>query len=265
MMKIKNLFIALLAAVAMTGCKAPELGYFQDLESGHVQQMSAAQVIKIEPGDKLSILVSSKNPELSYLYNLNIVGHYRSSSSEATLQTSQIASYTVDDAGDIDFPILGKLHIAGMSRSEVSEYVKKRLLDGQYLRDATVTVNFLDLYFEVMGEVNRPGRFPIDHDRITLVDALSRGGDMTIFGKRDNVLVLREEGDKQITYRVDMRNAQSLYQSPAYYIKQNDIVYVEPNSMRANQSTVNGNTVRSTSFWFSLTSLVSSLCVLIFR
>lgn len=265
MKKIKKLWMSAAMALLLGSCSTPKLGYFQDLENGHVQQLSAASAIKVEPGDKLSILVSCKNPELAYLYNLNIVGHYRTSSSEASLSTNQIASYTVDDNGDIDFPIMGKLHIAGMSRSEVSEYIKNLLINGQHLKDATVTVNFLDLYFEVMGEVNKPGRFSIDHDRITLIDALSRGGDLTIYGKRDNVLVLREENGKQYTYRIDLRNAQELYNSPAYYIKQNDIVYVEPNNTKANMSTVNGNTWRTPTFWMSVTSLVTSLCVIIFR
>lgn len=268
MKKIKKLWMSAAMALLLGGCSAPQLGYFQDLENGHVQQLSGASAIKVEPGDKLSILVSCKNPELAYLYNLNIVGRYRpstTSESSSQLTTSQIASYTVDDNGDIDFPILGKMHIAGMTRSQVSDYVKDRLLTGNHLKDATVTVNFQDMFFEVMGEVNHPGRFAIDHDRVTLIDALSRSGDMTIYGKRDNVLVIREEDNKQYTYRIDLRNAQELYKSPAYYIKQNDIVYVEPNSTKANMSTVNGNTWRTPTFWMSVTSLITSLCVIIFR
>lgn len=265
MMKIKNLLAALSAALLLSACSAPKLGYFQDLQSGQVQQLGKMPSIKIEPGDKLSILVGSKNPELAYLFNLNIIGHYRSSSADASLQTNQIATYTVDENGDIDFPVIGKMHIAGMSRSEVSNYIKTRLINGDYLKDATVTVNFLDLYFEVMGEVLRPGRFQIDHDRITLIDALSRSGDLTIYGKRDNVLVIREENGAQVTYRVDLRNAQQLYSSPAYYIKQNDIVYVEPNTTRANQSTVAGNTWVTPTFWLSVASFLTTICVLIFK
>ena len=265
MMKIKNLLMALSAALLLSACSAPKLGYFQDLQSGQVQQLGKLPSIKIEPGDKLSILVGSKNPELAYLYNLNIIGHYRTSSADASLQTNQIATYTVDENGDIDFPVIGQMHLAGMSRSEVANYIKARLINGDYLKDATVTVNFLDLYFEVMGEVLRPGRFQIDHDRITLIDALSRSGDLTIYGKRDNVLVIREENGAQVTYRVDLPNAQQLYSSPAYYIKQNDIVYVEPNTTRANQSTVAGNTWVTPTFWLSVASFLTTICVLIFK
>lgn len=265
MKKIRNLLMVLAAGLLLGACSTPQLGYFQDLESGQVFQMQNVPAIKIEPGDKLSIFVNSKNPELAYLFNLNIVGRYNSSSSNETLRTNQISSYTVDENGDIDFPILGKMHIAGMNRAEVSDFVKQRLIEGQHLKDATVTVNFLDLYFEVMGEVSHPGRFQIDHDHITLIDALSRSGDLTIYGKRDNVLLIRDEGGQQKIFRVDLRNAKELYSSPAYYIKQNDIVYVEPNSTKANQSTVNGNTLRTPTFWMSVTSLISSLCVIIFK
>jgi polysaccharide export outer membrane protein len=100
---------------------------------------------------------------------------------------------------------------------------------------------------------------------VTLIDALSRAGDLTIYGKRDNVLVMREENGKQVSYRVDLTNAKSLYESPVYYLQQNDLVYVTPNDVKVRQSTVNGNTFRSTSFWISLASLLTSVAVLIFK
>jgi polysaccharide export outer membrane protein len=264
-MKIKKLIVLTLTAFLLSACSAPKLGYFQDVSSGQINQLSAPQFIKIQPGDKLSILVSSKNPELAYLYNLPIVGHYSSSRSDASMNSSQIASYAVDESGNIDFPILGPIHIAGMTRSEVGAYVKTALISKSLIKDPTVTVDFLDLYISVLGEVKDPGRFIIDHDKITVLDAISRAGDLTIYGRRDNVLVLREENGTQTSYRLDLTNSKSIYDSPVFYLKQNDMIYVEPNDVKSRESTVNGNNVRSTSFWISLASLMTSIALLIFK
>ena len=264
-MKIKKLIVAAAALLIMSGCTTEKVGYFQDVQSGEVIQMQPARVVKAQPGDKLSILVSSKNPQLAYLYNLPIVGHYETSTSSATLGNSRIASYKVDENGDIQFPILGKLHIADMTRAEIAETIRTQLVTQDLLKDATVTVDFLDLYFSVMGEVKTPGRFLIDHDKTTLLDALSRAGDLTIYGKRDNVLVMREENGKQMSYRSDLSNAASLYNSPAFYLKQEDIVYVEPNERRAREATPLGNSLANPSLWVSVASFTMSLAVLIFK
>ena len=249
----------------MSSCDAPKLGYFQDVQSGQVQQLSAPKLVTVEPGDKLSILVGSKDPGLAYLFNLQIVGRYKTSQSDANLSTTQVASYTVDETGCIDFPVLGKLNISGKTRSEVASYIKHELISRQMLKDPIVTVDFLDLFFSVMGEVNAPGRFLMDHDKTTLIDALSRAGDLTINGKRDNVLIMREEDGKQMAYRVDLTNIQSLYSSPVYYLKQGDMIYVEPNEKKAREATAAGNAFLQPTLWISLASLLTSVSVLIFK
>ena len=113
--------------------------------------------------------------------------------------------------------------------------------------------------------MNRPGRYNIDKDHLTILDALSQAGDLTIYGKREKVLVLRNENGKQRVYGINLCSADHLYSSPVYYLQQNDVVYVEPNDTKARQSTVNGNNVRSTSFWISLASLLTTISVLIFK
>ena len=118
-MKLRNLTIAAAAAIMLSACQTPKIGYFQNMPDGEITQLQPAQIITAQPGDKLSILVSSKNPELAYLFNLPIVGHYSASSSDVQLNTSQISSYTVDEDGNIQFPVLGALHVAGKSRSEI--------------------------------------------------------------------------------------------------------------------------------------------------
>ena len=133
------------------------------------------------------------------------------------------------------------------------------------IKDPVVTVDFLDMYFSVTGEVSKPGRFIINHDKTTLFDALSQAGDITIFGKRDNVLVLREEDGQQKAYRIDLRNSQELYTSPAFYVQQNDMIYVEPNAKRARESQASGNSWLQPSLWISLASFAVSLAVLIIK
>ena len=265
MKKIKNLLVAGIIALAVTSCEAPKLGYFQDVQSGEIEQLSVPQMVRLQPGDKLSILVSSKNPELAYLFNLPVVGHYQSSTSGRGLTTSTVSHYTVDADGTIDFPVLGRLSVMGLTRSEVSALVKNKLLLSDMIKDPVVTVDFLDMYFSVTGEVAKPGRFIINHDKTTLFDALSQAGDITIFGKRDNVLIMREENGQQKAYRIDLRHAQELYSSPAFYIQQNDMIYVEPNAKRARESQASGNSWLQPSLWISLASFAVSLAVLIIK
>lgn len=262
-MNIKNFLLAIIVAIVATSCSTPKLGYFQDLQAGTIDQIQSPSYITIQPGDRLSIIVSSKNPELAYIFNLNIVSNYQASTNK--LATNSMTSYTVTPEGNIEFPVLGTLHIAGLNKSEIASLIRSELISKNLLNDAIVTVNFIDLYFGVMGEVNHPGRFPIDQDKVTIIEALSRAGDLTIYGKRDNVLLIREENGKQMAYRINLTNANELYNSPAFYLKQGDMVYVEPNSTRINQSTVSGNSIRTPSFWFSVISVITSLSVLIFK
>ena len=171
----------------------------------------------------------------------------------------------MDSKGDVDFPVLGKLHVQDMTREEVAVYIKKELQSHDLIKDPVVTVQFMNLSVNVMGEVNRPGRYNIDKDHLTILDALSQAGDLTIYAKREKVLVLRNENGKQRVYGINLCSADHLYSSPVYYLQQNDVVYVEPNDTKARQSTVNGNNVRSTSFWISLASLLTTISVLIFK
>ena len=182
-----------------------------------------------------------------------------------TTSGSRASGYTVDKRGYIKFPVLGSLSIEGKTREEVALSIETELVKRDLLKDPIVTVDFVNLCISVLGEVNKPGRFNIDRDNLTLLDALSLAGDLTIYGKRTKIVVLREEGGKQTSYEVNLCSVKDLYASPAYYLSQNDVVYVEPNSMRARQSTVNGNNVRSTSFWMSLTSLLMSITFFIVK
>ena len=253
-------------------CSTPaRITYFQDLRPGESeQQVVAATEIKVRPGDKLSIIVNSRDPQLTQLFNLPYVtqqiGRGSTSTSSPSNATSQgVSGYTVDEEGMIDFPVLGKIEIAGKNREEIAAFIKEELLAKNLVKDPVVTVEYMNLCISVLGEVASPGRYSIDRDKVTLLDAISMAGDLTIYGKREKVLVLREENGVQRVYGVNLCSAEHLYTSPVYYLRQNDVVYVEPNNVRARQATVNGNNVRSTSFWISLASLLTTIAVLVFK
>ena len=253
--------------LALAACSTPkDVAYFQDREEGTSIEVLNQQVIRVQPSDKLSIVVNSKNPELANMFNLPYFTHRIGSvdRNASTLSASQnISCYTVDDEGNIDFPQLGKIRVTGMQRQEIGTLIKNKLIESQLVLDPIVTVEFANLFFSVLGEVSRPGRYNIDQDKISILDAISMAGDLNINGKRKNVTVFRENNGKKDIYSLDLTSAYNLYSSPAYYLQQKDIVYVEPNDNRIRQSTINGNNVRSTSFWISLTSLLTSITVLI--
>lgn len=245
-----------------------EVVYFQDLRPGESEiKLPEMQAITVQPEDKISIIVNSRDPQLTNLFNLPYVSRQLGQTSDmASSGSSQgVSGYTVDANGEIDFPVLGKIKVVGKKREEIAQYIKSELLRENLVKDPVVTVEFMNLCVAVLGEVNNPGRFAIDRDRMTVLDALSMAGDLTIYGNRSKVLVLRQEGDVQRVYGIDLTSGKHVYTSPAYYLQQNDVVYVEPNNVKARQSTVNGNNVRSTSFWISLASLLTSIGILIFN
>jgi polysaccharide export outer membrane protein len=265
-MRFRNI-IVLAITLLLGACATPKVAYLTDMEPGTEEQILHPLEIRLQPEDKISILVNSQNHLLVDLFNLPIVSQQigTASNSYANPQTRGLSGYTVDGDGNIDFPVLGLLHVEGMTRGEVTAYIKEELINNELVKDPVVTVEFMNLTVSVLGEVVRPGRFNIEKDKLTLLEAISMAGDLTIYGKRDNVSVQRDENGKSVIYRVDLTSGADLYASPVYYLQQNDVVYVEPNSMRARQSTVNGNNVRSSSFWISLTSLLTTVLVLFIK
>lgn len=261
--KILSLTLMVLAAVS---CSTPkEISYFQDLQPGVTELTITDPVeIKVRPKDKLSILINAQDQKLTNMFNLPIVSQQIGQESTGSSGNSRgVSGYTVDTDGYINFPVLGKIKVEGMTREQIAEYLTGQLKEQELIKDPVVTVEFMNLGVSVLGEVNRPGRISINRDNLTILDALSEAGDLTIFGKREKVLVLRQENGKQRVYGINLCSADQLYTSPVYYLQQNDVVYVEPNDTKSRQSTVNGNTVRSTSFWISLASLITSIAVLI--
>lgn len=245
-----------IALLMVSSCKTPSnISYFQDFYNNPDTVVNLQnKVITIKPTDKLYIGVKSKDPQISQLFNL--VG----GSNTSSYNISQDAYYyTVDSKGDIDFPVVGKIHIQGLTREQVAEKVKKSLVDASLVKDPVVTVGLNNLHYSVMGEVNKPGKFSFEDEKVTILDAISNAGDLTINGIRDDVMVLRQENGHQKIYKINLCSGKEIFNSPAYFLQQNDVVYVSPNDTKKRSSTVNGNTIQSTGFWLSVSSLAVTI------
>ena len=245
-------FLCLIAFLA--SCSAPkEVLYLQDIASIKEENIDKNYEVIIHKDDLLAILVNSKDPELALPFNMPVVTYQIGAQTTAQ---QRLLGYLVDQNGDIDFPILGKIHVEGLTRMQVTELIKQKLMSEDLIKDPIVTVQFLNFKVSVMGEVTRPGTFDISGDRITLLEALSMAGDLTIYGRRDRVAVIREkDGKRRILYH-DLRSS-DIFQSPCYYLQQNDIVYVEPNKAKTGQSRINSN--NSVGVWLSAVSVLASI------
>ena len=245
----------LFASIALlSGCgPAKDIAYIQDLPPNAVLRLQEDGELRLQPGDKLNINVHSRDEELAKIFNISV---------NNGSQTQHVDIYTVDKNGKIDMPVLGQLSVEGLTRLEVAQLVKYRLLAGSLLRDPIVTVDFPDMAYYVIGE-SGVGRHEFPSDKLNIMEALSISGDLAISGKRTNVLVLRTENGQQIAHRIDLTRADGIYAPPAYYLKQNDMIYVEPSQVKANQSTANGNSFMTPAFWMSLFTFGVSVAVLI--
>jgi polysaccharide export outer membrane protein len=230
----------------------------QDLSN--VNKHAKIPELTIQPQDMLSIVVSSKEPELSVPFNLPVVSYQ---GVKETYVQQRILGYIVDKEGNIDFPILGSLHAEGCTRNQLAQLIKEKIIAEGYIKDPIVTIQFMNFRIVVNGEVVRPGTYEIKSDHITLFEALSMAGDLTIYGRRDNVKVIRENNGERNIYEIDLRVANT-FDSPGYYLQQNDIIYVTPNRYRSNQ-TNNAGQVQQISLWVSIASFLASVGVLAFK
>ena len=251
----KIYYLVLMSLVLLTSCKTPQdITYLQDVNNNPSILTQTDGTIRFLPGDKLSIYVHSRDKQLMDLFNL-----FQSTSNISTNTNGGLYAYTVDNEGYIDFPVLGKVKAQGLTRTEVADAIKNRLVNENLCKDAVVTATFYDMNFSILGTVSGAGVKQITKDKITLMEAIAMASDLQIDGIRKNVLVMRQEGDKQVPYRVDLTSAESVYNSPVYYIRQNDIVYVEPNNKNKRNSTVMGSTAYQPAFWMSLVSFITTM------
>lgn len=220
-----------LSLVVLSACASKkDIIYFQDDAS--LTTIYEKHVPTIQTNDMLTITVSAADMKATEAFNQQSV--YITQSNNPNSQYKNL--YTVSEAGTIDFPVLGTLHLQGKTRNEAITFMKSKLED--YIVDPGVNINFSNFRISVMGEVNKPGTFTLPSERITLLEALAMAGDLTIQGKRQNITVIRETNGQKNTYKIDLTKKEAL-NSPVYYLAQNDVVYVEPNQSRMQSSVVN--------------------------
>ena len=259
----KNCFLYLVLLSFLTGACTTQkkLAYFKSVTSESAGQINdefqTAHEARIVAGDMLIITVTGLDPTAVAPFNMPVIS-YSNPGSDQIYSTPSLQSYLVDVDGNIDFPVIGTFKIAGYTKSEAVAALKKEL--EPFLKDAIVTIKFLNYKVTVIGEVARPGQYTINNERVTVLDALGLAGDMTPYGKRNNVLITRENNGKLEFARLNL-NSEDVFTSPYYYLQQNDIVYVEPNKAKAGQREINSNT--SMSVWLSAVSILATISSLI--
>lgn len=229
-MKRKRCFLAAMAAaLLLCSCgSSKKFVYLQDMEPGHGYPCDTKFEAVVHSNDRLDITVSSKSAELAIPFNANGGAFHVETNGSVTEQSAAARrGYRVDADGDIQFPILGKLHVEGLKVSEVTDMIRSRIIEGKYIKDPLVSLEFLNFRYSVLGAVGRTGTFTVDDGRVTLLEAVANAGDVSPKGRANRVAVIRDEGGERVMYMHDLRS-KHLFASPCYYLQQNDIVYVEP-------------------------------------
>lgn len=251
--------IALMILMLASCASSKKVAYFQNAVDGVVERSEGLYDAKIMPKDILTITVSTTNPEAATPFNLTISNTLNATgqmySGSGVLQT-----YLVDNNGEIEYPVVGKIKVAGLTKNECQELVKSKIK--AFLaedEDPIVTVRMSSYRVTIIGEVRSPGVIPVGTEKMSILEALASAGDLTIYGKRDNVMLIREEANGQKTvHRLNLNDA-NIISSPYYYLQQNDIVYVEPNGVQAKNSAIGS----STTIWFSFVGIVTSVASLL--
>lgn len=228
----------LLSACAPT----KNLVYFSDLKNSEgAMAIENNAEPKIQVDDLLSITVSSLNPESNALYNSGVLQQVGGSTSSGALATKVNEGYLVDKSGAITFPVLGSIQVAGLTKAEAAAKITQQI--SKDVKKPTVNVRFMNFKITVVGEVNRPATFVIPSEKASIIEALALAGDMTVYGRRENVLVIREKDNVRTTTRLNL-NSKDVFASPYFYLQQNDIVYVEPDKARAAQTSLSRSNVQ---------------------
>ena len=257
---MSRVLLACLVVVSLfSSCQSyKKVPYLQDAEVvSQVRQEESLYDAKIMPKDLLTIVVSCTSPELAIPFNLTVATQNNVATTSTTIQPV-LQQYLVDNEGKINFPVLGELKVGGLTKRQAEAMIVDKLKP--YLKETPiVTVRMVNYKISVIGEVARPGTFTISNEKVNLLEALAMAGDMTVWGLRDNVKLIREGADgRQQIITLDLNKAETIL-SPYYWLQQNDIVYVTPNKAKARNSDI-GN---STSLWFSATSILVSLASLL--
>ena len=261
MKKISYFFLAAVAVLAVTSCSTPKnVAYIQNSDSIDYAKSEFLYDARIMPKDILTITVNTVNPEASAPFNLVISTALSTESSRSIGNQRALQTYLVDNNGCIDFPVVGTLQVGGLTKSMCEKLIHDKIQ--RYMNaeeNPIVTVRMSNYKISVIGEVNRPGMFTVGNEKINIFEALAQAGDLSIYGVRDRVKLIREnaKGRKEI-HTINLNDA-NIVNSPYYYLQQNDVVYVEPNQVKARNSAIG----TSTTIWISVTGALVSLASLI--
>lgn len=263
MKKINILFgIFLLLTVLFSSCgSTKKIAYLQNSDSINFEQSRFLYDARIMPKDQITISVNTTTPEVSTPFNLLLQNAYTQGRTIAS-GGQMLMPYLVDNEGYINFPIVGKLKVGGLTKSEAEQLVTEKIRP--YMAETenpVVTVTMASYSVSVLGEVNRPGTFQVSREKITILEALAQAGDLTIYGVRDRVKLIREDATGKKSVETLNLNDANIINSPYYYLQQNDVVYVEPNKIKAQNSKVG----QTTTLWFSATSILVSLTSLLYN
>lgn len=256
MLRVFNrLFIFFLGATFLISCGASkeEVVYFQDITNFETQVNTNVVITKFKVDDLIGIFVSSLNPETSAPFNL-----FRGDPNRGGGSPEQV-DYLVDQAGEIDFPVIGKVKVEGLSPDELRILLRDRL--SEYLKDPIINIGLRNFTVTILGNVNRPGTYPVSGEQITILEAIGLAGDLTITGVRNNVLVIRDYSGTKVYNRIDL-TSKNMTKSPVYYLTQNDVVYVEPNKRGISQSTLDNGQKASIAVAIFSVLLTSSVILL---
>ena len=238
------------------------VAYFQNSDSINFDNSRFLSVARIMPKDQITISVNTTTPEVSLPFNLLLQNSYTQGRSMSSGGGGTLMPYLVDNEGYIKMPIIGKLKVGGLTKAEAENLVTEKIRP--YMAETenpVVTVTMASYSVSVMGEVNRPGTFQVSREKITILEALAQAGDLTIYGVRDRVKLIREDATGKKSMVTLNLNDANIVNSPYYYLQQNDVVYVEPNKVKAQNSSVG----QTTTLWFSATSILISLTSLLYN
>ena len=261
MKKLTHFLLAAVAVVLLASCKTPKnVAYIQNSDYIDYTKSEYLYDARIMPKDILTVTINTVNPEASAPFNLIVRPTLANATSNIPTSGGALQTYLVDNEGCIDFPVVGKLQVGGLTKSMCEKLIHdkiKRYMNAE--ENPIVTVRMSNYKISVIGEVNRPGMFTVSNEKINIFEALAQAGDLSIYGVRDRVKLIREnaKGRKEI-HTINLNDA-NIVNSPYYYLQQNDVVYVEPNSVKAKNSAIG----TSTTIWISVTGALVSLASLI--
>lgn len=265
-------FLPFIIILLLTGCKAYEkVAYVQQAGNQAVYNTNSKSNIPdvtLKAGDLLTITVNSNVPEAAAPFNLPLIPGGESMKNYAIGSTTisgggGLQNYLVDHEGNIVFPIIGQIHVAGMTKTELAETIKSKISPAYIKDEPIVLIRYANYRISVLGEVARPGLLNVNNERLSIFEAISMAGDLSIYGRRDNVLIIREndKGERE-TVRVDLRDSK-LIDSEYYYLQQNDVLYVQPNNQKARSTFIGQAETLSLSVVSTLISITTLVVTLI--